>query len=102
MQSFENFIEYTSKLDVLKCDRHLRLQSSLIDLNNINYLGRLETFDKDAANIFKELGIKDLEPKPRNVSVIKQPYQEYYTKKLELMVGQIYNMDIKLFGYQFY
>lgn len=101
MRIFENFVEYVSNLNIEKCDRHLRLQSSLIDLNNIDYLGRMETFDSDTNYIFRKLGLTEKEVEPKNVSLNKKPYQEYYNKNLAKKVSQIYQKDIQIFGYQF-
>jgi len=101
MQDFENFVEYVSNLNIENCDRHLRLQSTLIDLNNIDYIGRMESFDDDANYIFRKLGLSKKEVRPKNVTSNKKPYQEYYSKDLAKEVAQIYRKDIQIFGYQF-
>lgn len=101
MKNYENFVEYVSNLNIEKCDLHLRLQSSLIDINNINYLGRMETFDNDANYVFQKLGLSEKELLAKNVTPNKKPYQEYYTKDLAKRVAKIYQKDIQIFGYQF-
>lgn len=101
MKSFECFVEYVSNLNIEKCDRHLRLQSSLIDINNIDYLGRMETFDFDVNYIFQKLGINTSEVVAKNVTLYKKPYQEYYTDDLIEKVAYIYQKDIQIFGYQY-
>jgi hypothetical protein len=47
MNTFSSFVDYVEDVDVRTCDMHLRLQSRLIDLNNVDYIGRFETFEKD-------------------------------------------------------
>ncbi|MBV7340099.1 sulfotransferase family protein [Chloroflexi bacterium TSY] len=102
MKDFRNFVDYVADFEVETCrDIHIRLQSALIDLNEIDYLGRMETFDDDAHKIFHHLGIKSRDLVPENVNPDKRPYQEFYDTHLVEKVGQIYQKDIQLFGYRF-
>ena len=55
MKEFKNFITYVEDLDIDKCDHHIRSQSSLINLNHINYLGRMESFENDTNYVFQKL-----------------------------------------------
>lgn len=100
MNQFENFVEFASRLDLKTCDRHLRLQCELLDLNNVDYLGRLETFANDFVSICNHLGIKCEEIISCNVSK-RKPYPDYYTDKLRDKVFQMYRKDIQMFGYEF-
>ncbi len=101
MRNFEKFVDFVSTLNIERCDRHLRLQAALIDLNNIDYLGRLETFDKDFKYVLQRLHLPEKEVISRNVTFHKKPYQEYYSEDLVKKVYQIYRKDIQIFGYQF-
>lgn len=101
MQNFEEFVDFVAGLDINKCNSHLRLQTALIDLNNINYLGRMETFGDDVNHIFRKMGLQEKEVVPRNVSSGSKPYQDYYSKELAAKVAQIYRKDIQIFGYRF-
>jgi hypothetical protein len=100
MKAFENFVDYVSDLTIDDCDRHLRSQSVLIDLNMIDYLGRMETFGEDANDIFRRLGLPEKDILQKNRSSSEQDYQEYYNKYLIEKVAQIYQRDIQIFGYQ--
>jgi len=100
MNQFEHFVEFVSGLDLKTCDRHLRLQCELIDLNNVDYLGHLETFTEDFVSICNHLDIKCEEITARNVSKHK-PYPDYYTDKLRDKVFQMYRKDVQMFGYEF-
>ncbi len=100
MSDFKNFVDFVSTLDLKTCDRHLRLQCELIDLNNIDYLGRLETFAKDFVPICNHLHIQCEEIISRNVSKHK-PYADYYTDELRDKVFYMYSKDVKMFGYEF-
>jgi hypothetical protein len=101
MKNFENFVSYVSKLNIDKCDRHLRAQSVLVDLNRIDYLGRMETFDDDANYVFQRLGLPEKEIVRKNVTSGKTDYRQYYSEPLAEKVAHIYQKDIKIFGYEF-
>ncbi len=101
MKIFENFVDFVSGLNIDKCNRHLRSQSALIDLNMVDCLGRMETFDDNAKYIFRRLGLPEKEIVRKNVTSNKKAYQEYYSDHLAEKVAQIYRKDIQIFGYQF-
>jgi hypothetical protein len=101
MRHFENFVAYAAQLNVDTCNRHLRSQSSLIDLNNIDYLGRMETYADDVNYIFSRLGLNNRAIVPRNVTADRKPYQEYYSGELAEKVSRIYRQDVQIFGYRF-
>ncbi len=101
MKDFENFIDFVKDLNIEKCNLHLRLQSALIDLSNIDYLGRIEAFDDDVTYVFQRLGLTQKEVVSKNVTPCKKPYQGYYNKTLVEKVAEIYRKDIQIFGYRF-
>jgi len=101
MQDFGNFVEFLQTQNVEKTDPHIRLQSKLIDLNSIDYIGRYENFEKDLSPVLKNLDI-DFDQIPRmNLSNNKRPYKSYYTENLKAKVAQIYRKDLNLFSYAF-
>ncbi|MCK5383831.1 MAG: sulfotransferase family 2 domain-containing protein, partial [Gammaproteobacteria bacterium] len=101
MRNFENFVGYVGGINVDTCNRHLRSQNSVIDLNNIDYLGRMETFGDDLQHIFQRLELDTTAIKSRNVTSDRKPYQEYYTSELAEQVARIYRKDVQIFGYRF-
>lgn len=101
MKQFEKFVDYVSGLDIERCDRHLCSQSALIDLNTLDYLGRMETFRSDTIDIFDKIGMTIGELGKKNVTSIEKKYQDYYNEVLAEKVSQIYRKDIQLFGYEF-
>ncbi|MCG8634610.1 MAG: sulfotransferase family protein [Desulfobacterales bacterium] len=98
---FKKFVDYVSGLDIENCDCHLRLQSKLIDLNNIDYIGRFETFEKDLSYILNRINIDPIAIPHENKSKSRDDYQSYYTRALKDQVAQIYQKDIMLFSYRF-
>ena len=94
------FVDFVSSMNVKDCHRHLLLQCDAMDLGNIDYLGRLETFDADFRNICGKLGIPCSVIETRN-AYPRQHYREYYTDKLRDKVARIYQRDVQIFGYTF-
>jgi hypothetical protein len=101
MREFCNFVDFVSGLNTDNCDPHLRLQCRLIDLNQIDYLGRLESLDRDLFEIFRILGIPLMDIQRKNVSSGENPYWYYYDDELVEKVYQIYRRDIQIFGYNY-
>lgn len=92
---------FVETLDIENCDEHIRSQSSLIDLSNIDYIGRMENFAADVNEVFRHLGINNETLEARNVTKSRKNYQEYYTDKDIERVFNLYKKDIQIFGYKF-
>lgn len=101
MQEFSGFIRFVETLDLRNCDEHLRSQSSLIDLSNVDYIGRMENFSADANEIFNRIGVSVNELKARNVSRSRTSYQDYYNADDIERVYRLYQKDFQIFGYSF-
>lgn len=101
MKHFDRFVDYVSGLDLDTCNNHFRRQCHVIDLNEVNYIGRLENFEADLSEIFKMLGLPKVEIPHKNKSVNRQSYQEYYTASTRQKVERMYRKDLQLFGYSF-
>lgn len=100
MQEFSNFVSFVEKRDIEKCDIHLRLQSRLIDLNNLDFLGRFESFYEDLEFVFNNIGCKLTNFEVINATS-KAHFTAYYTDELIQRVAKIYKKDIQIFGYRF-
>ncbi len=101
MRTFANFVNFLSGLDIENCDPHLRLQCRLIDLNHIDYIGRLESLVSDLSKIFHILGIPLMSIESKNVSSKKNHYHEYFDPALVEKVYQIYRRDIQIFDFDY-
>lgn len=101
MSQFENFIDYVSGLDIENCNNHLRSQCALIDLNEIDFLGRFENFEHDLRYVLERIGIQSYRLMHRNKSHRKKDYREYYNNEMKEKVYKIYQKDIGILGYQF-
>lgn len=98
---FSSFVDYVASRDLERCDRHIALQSSLIDLNALDFLGRHETFAADFEAVCARLGLGGRPVEPQNVSKGRSPYRDYYDADLRDRVRALYRKDIQLFGYSF-
>ena len=100
LQNFENFVFYCSTMNVKIGNPHFRLQSALIDLNEVDYIGKFENFDEDLKRLFKILGLPITQIPHQNKSKRKN-YKSYYTEDTMQQVAKIYQKDIQVFGYTF-
>jgi len=98
-QSFGTFVEWVATLNLELCDHHIRLQSNLIDLNNLDFLGRFENFDDDALVVFNRLGMTYSPRQIANKSSGDRHFSSYYTKSIVERVGELFEKDIRTFGY---
>jgi hypothetical protein len=101
MQSFPKFVNYVKGLDLNKCDRHLRFQSGLIDLNHVDFIGRLENLDADHARLCRILNLPAEKLESRNITPNRENYRHYYNDKLVEEAFALYEKDIRLFNYAF-
>jgi hypothetical protein len=101
LKDFPRFVEWVETLKIETADIHLRTQSTLIDLENCDYLGRMETFEDDIAEVFKAIDLPNKSQKTSNRTSERKAYQDYYTGDLLKRVEKMYSKDIQIFGYQF-
>ena len=100
MKNFENFVSFVEKQDIESCDPHIRSQASLIDLNNIDYIGRFEKFSDDLETVCKKIGINPI-IEQMNKAKVSTSNQDIYSSELIKRVEKIYEKDINLFNYTF-
>jgi hypothetical protein len=100
MKEFENFVDYVGTLDLAKADGHLRLQRELIDLDNIDFLGRMENFENDFHEVCRRIHIVSGQLVNKNKGK-RTDYRDYYTPELAEKVYKIYEKDIRIFNYTF-
>jgi hypothetical protein len=101
LKDFSRFVEFAESLDMKRCDVHLRLQSELIDLNQIDFLGRMETFGEDLQTVFAKLSIPAASVPKENSSSRSGDYRSHYTDELAARVAGLYQKDIAIFNYVF-
>lgn len=95
MKDIRNFISYTENLDIDNCNQHLRAQNSLIDLNNLNFLGRFENFNDDFKELCTAVGLPIKDMPIKNKSKVGHDI-EVDEKSIE-RIRAIYEQDIRIF-----
>lgn len=103
MQEFSCFIDHISNMDIELCDHHIRLQSKLIDLNNIDYIGKFEKFEEHLLEVMQILEIESTKISHRNASskVNITGYRDHYDNETKQKVHKIYERDINIFSYEY-
>ena len=101
LRIFDNFVSYLSRLDLDGCDVHFRRQSRVIDLNNLDYLGRFENFDRSVKEIFSALNLRIDSIPVVNSSDNRKNYRNYYSESAKDIIWKLYRKDVEIFNYQF-
>jgi hypothetical protein len=100
LSTFAGFVTWVATHDLATCgDEHLRLQTELVDLPALDFLGRFESFADDMATVGARLGLP-VELRHENRSSAGD-YREAYTPELRDVVGRLYAADVDAFGYSF-
>ncbi len=110
LSRFANFENFVVALDNPKLRRtilshhHFRPQLDWLTLPRSNqcemdFLGRFETVGEDFATVARKLAIDETLPMMNHSS--HTPYREAYSRKMQGIVGDIYEADIRAFGYRF-
>ena len=66
----------------------------------VDFVGRFETLEQDAALLFRRLALTDVSLPHVNASAHLH-YSTYYTAELADLVGRRYRRDVRAFGYRF-
>ncbi len=101
MQTFKSFVDFVENENIENCDHHIRLQSKLIDLNSVDFIGRCENFNEDFSKVTEVIGIELMKIDCKNVSQNRSDYRHYYNESLKDKVAKIYRKDINVFQYDF-
>ena len=102
MQTVEEFARWTATHDLAASpgtDQHLTLQSRMIDLNRVDFLGRLERFDRDFAEVCERVGAPTVPTAPQNQTA-PGGRDRQVSDELRGLVAEMYRRDYQVFGYQ--
>ncbi len=98
--SFESFLDRIIYSDLESCIPHHRLQTHLMPLNKMNFIGKLENFNKDIRFVLDHLKIKNCKIQHLNRSKHSH-YSDYYNNRYKKLVESKYAEDIENFNYSF-
>ena len=102
MQSIERFAAWVARQDVddlATTDRHIVRQTRLIDLGQVDFVGRMETFARDFGVVCERLGLRWSEPERRNRSEPSGITRDNASEELRSIVEEVYRLDYQVFGY---
>jgi hypothetical protein len=95
MKDFDRFVVWVATQDVTNCDEHLMAQHALIDLNNLDYLGRFEYFNDDFKVIANKIGVAFDPNKSLNKSKVNKSFEP--SDKAAGLLREVYFKDFQLF-----
>jgi hypothetical protein len=102
MKTIENFAAWVADHDLRdlgSTDRHVVLQTRLIDLTEVDFVGRMDTFGEDLATVCRTIGIPVDPPARRNKSTAQGVTRENASPELRRKVEEMYRLDYQVFGY---
>lgn len=99
-KSFEYFVDFINSQNISSCDAHIMLQTKLLPLAYVNFIGKMENFDADLHAVLDRIGLEYPQIPHRNPSDHAH-YSHFYTKRTKDIVAKKYKDDIVNFGYQF-
>lgn len=98
LASFTSWVGEQDLADLESTDQHLVLESRLVDLTQVDMVGRVERFDVDFPRICRFIGVPPpaAEPRRLNASEGRQPE---VSDAVASRVAQLYRRDFEIFGY---
>ena len=95
----EAFAAWVGEQDLTEAAQHLALQSRLIDLSQVDFLGRLETFDADFAEVCRLIGLPAVPARPRHRTATSDTPRVLESEELRATVAELYRRDFQILGY---
>lgn len=92
---FDDFVHFA-----IGMSNHHWQPQSMFTPEELDFIGKLETFDDDMNRLRELIGEAPLNLKKQNTTQRKR-YQEYYSSSLVDVVADFYKEDIEKFGFSF-
>jgi Sulfotransferase family len=96
LQSFEAFVAWLVKQPIEQMDEHILPQYMLVDTDNLDFLGRFESFSEDFTTLAGKVGLPVDEIQHKNPSV---KTELSISPSAKAQVESIYEKDYVLFNY---
>ena len=97
--SFKKFVFDLEKED-LSIDRHIQEQHLLFPIDEIDFFGKIENFQKDFDLLCSKLSLKNVKLSRKN-NTNHIHYSKYYDPEMIEIIREKYSKDIQLFQYEF-
>lgn len=99
-KDFDYFVNFINKKDLKNIDRHIQLQTELIPLDSVDFVGRMENFEEDLNYVLTRLGLPNTTV-PHKHKTNHKHYSQFYNERTKAIIAKKYKKDIETFGYQF-
>lgn len=99
-KDFNYFIDFINRQDLITADPHIRLQSSLFPIKEMDFIGKLENFPEDLSYVLSILKLDHFPIGHKNKTNHKH-YSQYYSEHTKKIIAKKYKVDIQNFGYEF-
>lgn len=99
--SFADFVDSVCRTPDARSNRHYRSQHTLVDLESLDFLGRLENLESDVTAVMERLTGRDEVRIPKLNTSERSHYSRYYDETLKRLVEERYAEDLRLLGYDF-
>ena len=99
IERFAHWVAGQDLRDLAATDRHIALQSRLIDVGQVDYLGRMESFGADFSAVCEAVGLHWTEPVRQNRSRPQGVDRDNASEELRAIVAEKYRLDYQVFGY---
>jgi hypothetical protein len=99
-KDFDFFVDYINRIDVETANPHIKLQTTLIPVNKMDFIGKMDNFDNDFKFVCDVIGIK-CDEIPHWYKTDHVHYSAYYTPRTMRIIAKKYKEDIETFGFTF-
>lgn len=99
-KDFTYFIDFVRRQDLRRCDPHIRLQTAMFPVEEMDYVGRMEGFEEDVAHILRDV-LKIDAGVPHAGAIEHDDYREYYTSRTVSQAEEMYRDDIVFGNYSY-
>ncbi len=96
LSNFDDFALFASQMN-----NHHWVPQSLYVPDKIDFIGRLETFDRDYEHVLQKINSPLMKPPVKNATKREKDYRQYYTPASFELVSKMYAEDIQRFDYAF-
>lgn len=99
-KDFDFFVDFINHLDVARTNSHLKLQTKLIPVDQLDFIGKMDNFAHDLNYVCDVIGINCGEI-PHKHKTEHAHYSFYYTPRTKEIIAKKYQEDIETFGFTF-
>jgi len=100
-KDFGYFLKYLKEIDLTTADKHIRLQSCLFPIENVDFIGKLESFEPDINYVKTKLGLENVEIPVINSTKNQLLKTDFFRAEWIKEVEKLYKADYIKLKYSF-